>query len=346
MTPNELIKKIAVGEVNGVYLFEGPEETLKQETVEALRKRLLPEGFETFNETVLEDTNENELIEAAETLPFMADKRLVIAKDPLFLKGKSKAEPKRLYEWLKTPPADSITVLYIRGSLNKSQKLADRLNWISFQSMEERELEERIKAEAKTFGKNINPQDASYLIFTVGHDLGSLLIETRKLASFIQDRKTITVEDIDAAVTPGVEASVFKMIDALMDRNSQTAFTLLNGLINAGESYSMIMSMLTRQMRLLAHVKCLKAKNKGVNDIMKITDQKSSYAVNRLLRSSAQLDENVLKNGYLTCTELEFAARTSQMREAEATEKMMLTVYDLKKIGDVRNKGTNISVKR
>ena len=64
---------------------------LKSE-LDALRKKLLPEGMEEMNDSRLRDPDANTIIAAAETLPFLADKRLVIIRDHPALTGRADAD--------------------------------------------------------------------------------------------------------------------------------------------------------------------------------------------------------------------------------------------------------------
>jgi DNA polymerase III delta subunit len=76
-----------------VYFFHGPEEWVKQSAAQRLREKLLPPGLEELNETVLEGGTAQRILEAAETLPVMADRRLVLVRDyPPLTPGKAKAE--------------------------------------------------------------------------------------------------------------------------------------------------------------------------------------------------------------------------------------------------------------
>ena len=50
-------------ELSGVYLFEGQEEYLKEETLAFLRQNLLTPGFEALNETILEDSDADTVYE-------------------------------------------------------------------------------------------------------------------------------------------------------------------------------------------------------------------------------------------------------------------------------------------
>ena len=93
MNWNEFYASLKANELKPVYLFAGPEVFIKSGALEAMRKKLLPEGLEGLNESVLEGATAAQIIEAAETLPMMCDRRLVIVRDwaPL-MSGKSKNE--------------------------------------------------------------------------------------------------------------------------------------------------------------------------------------------------------------------------------------------------------------
>ena len=91
MNWNEFYASLKENTLKPVYLFAGPEVFIKSGALDAMRKKLLPEGLEGLNETVLEGATAAQIIEAAETLPMMCERRLVIVRDwaPL-MSGKSK----------------------------------------------------------------------------------------------------------------------------------------------------------------------------------------------------------------------------------------------------------------
>ena len=115
----EFYAQIKGNALESVYLFTGPEEYLKREAMQALRRALLPTGLEQLNEAVLEGATATQIIDAAETLPFMAERRIVEVRDwaPL-LSGKARDEENeaaRVLEWLKDPPASCVLVFAMRG---------------------------------------------------------------------------------------------------------------------------------------------------------------------------------------------------------------------------------------
>ena len=91
MTWQELFDEIKTGIPGGVYLFHGPEEFIKKSAMDKIRESILPAGLEILNEAVMDAPGARQVIESAETLPVMSDKRLVIVKDsPLLTSAKAK----------------------------------------------------------------------------------------------------------------------------------------------------------------------------------------------------------------------------------------------------------------
>ena len=96
MNHTEFGNLLSQGKLPRVLLFEGEEEYLKQQALRSLRAALLPEGMEELNETVLTAPSADEIIAAAETLPFLADRRLVLIRDERSLSSRTEAEQKLL----------------------------------------------------------------------------------------------------------------------------------------------------------------------------------------------------------------------------------------------------------
>ena len=98
-----------------LYLFTGPEAWTKREALELLRAQLLPAGLEQLNETILDGATAQKIIDSAETLPVMCDRRLVTVRDwaPLISGkgGDENADLKHMIEWMQDAP-DSCTIVF------------------------------------------------------------------------------------------------------------------------------------------------------------------------------------------------------------------------------------------
>ena len=69
MTWNEFYQSLKDGDIAPVYLFTGPEEYVKLEALERLRRQLLPPGLEALNDATLEGVTAQQITDAAETMP-------------------------------------------------------------------------------------------------------------------------------------------------------------------------------------------------------------------------------------------------------------------------------------
>ena len=92
MNHTAFFEALKAGRIAGCYLFEGTEEYIKQQALKNLCARLLPEGLEQMNLTDLTAPAPDALIAAAETLPFLAEKRVVVVRECALLTAGRKAE--------------------------------------------------------------------------------------------------------------------------------------------------------------------------------------------------------------------------------------------------------------
>ena len=86
-----LIEQLKAGDIKPVYLILGRESHLKNEAVRRICNAFLSDDpFRDMNTTVMEGATPDEVMTAATTVPFMADRRVLIVKDfpPFFQKEK------------------------------------------------------------------------------------------------------------------------------------------------------------------------------------------------------------------------------------------------------------------
>ena len=120
----ELKKQWKNGEFGRCYLFFGAETFLIREYESALMKAILPDGAEMMNHDIFEEkrATASAIIDAAETFPFLNDKRLITIKNSgLFQKGGLKDD----IEKLKADPDFAKAILAIgRGGKKPRKDLA------------------------------------------------------------------------------------------------------------------------------------------------------------------------------------------------------------------------------
>ena len=134
MNHTEFFAALKQGNIGGCYLFEGEEEYTKRSALKALREKVAGGDFAAMNDSRLIDPAPDALIAAAETLPFMSDRRFIEVRDSAMLTaGKAKdydedTAVKELDGYLGQMPDTAVIVFFVHGKADGRKKLYQVLN--------------------------------------------------------------------------------------------------------------------------------------------------------------------------------------------------------------------------
>ncbi len=254
---NEDIKS---GNLKQVYLLCGEESYLKKQYKNKLSRAILPED-DTVNYAYYEGKGirAEELIDLAETMPFFAKHRLIVVENSGFFKN---ASPE-LADYMKSLP-ETVCFVFVenevdkRGKMYKAVKAKGRVTELSRQ--DEKTLLYWIGGNVKKEGKKIKEAAAKYLISKVGTDMENISRELEKLFAYTLGEEEITVQDIDAICTTQITNKIFDMIEAVAAKRQKKALDYYYDLLALKEPPMRILYLLSRQFKLLLHVKDLSQK--------------------------------------------------------------------------------------
>ncbi|MBA7611985.1 putative protein YqeN [subsurface metagenome] len=225
----------------------------------------------------------NELKSVCETAPFLAEKRLVVIQG-LLERFESRGRPRRQKKTanrggvegsksfaaaLGNIPESTILVLLdgrIKNTNPLLKLLSSQAEVRSFPVLRDVRLRQWIEREGAEQGATISPQAVDLLARLVGGNLWVMSGEITKLSLFTSGRR-IEVEDIKAVVSSAQEANVFAMVDAILDFKAGVAEQLLEQLLNRGASSAYLLTMLSRQARLIVQAKEMRRQRKSEIEI-------------------------------------------------------------------------------
>ena len=256
-TLNEDIK---TGNFKPVYLLYGEEAYLKKQYRDRITKAIFPDG-DTVNYAYYEGKgiNPGELIDLAETMPFFADRRLIVIENSGFFKN---ASPE-LADYIKTMP-DTACFLFVeneadkRGKMYKAVKSKGRV--VEMARQDEKTLTIWLMGLIRKEGKQIRESTIRHILDRTGTDMKNLETEMEKLFTYTIDQDEITDEDVDAVCTAQIEGHIFEMVDAVAVGNKKKALDYYYDLLALKEPPMRILYLLTRQFKLLLEVKDLAGK--------------------------------------------------------------------------------------
>lgn len=330
---SDFFQSLKAGKVESVYMFSGPEEWIKREALDALRQNLLPPGLEQLNDVTLEGVTAQQIIDAAETMPMMCERRIVVVRDwaPL-MPGKSKneeAETERLQQWLENPPETCATVFYMRSEPDGRKKAASLLKKkatvVSFDPLTDSELLKWASKRLKPSGKKISAQAVNTLVFMAGRDLTRLSGELDKLTSYIEDRSEITESDVREIVSASLEYNVFELLNRLLEGNIGEAQKMTNSLLQGGQTSVGVIAMLTRQLRQLTHMRLAIDSGETVQrtqDLLKL----HPYAAKQVARQCKACSASAFKDLYEYCVGVDYDIKSGRLRDSAALDTVLLKI--------------------
>lgn len=307
---NGVWKKIEAGEIAPVYLLTGLEHHIFDETVERLKKGI--EGIEDASviRYDLGETAIEEVIEEADTLPFLQDHKLIIANNALFLTGKERKKNdiehnvKVLEAWLENP-SPTATVVFIApyetldGRKTIVKKIRKLATVIEAKRLEGKDLLVWIQNEAQLNGVYISSDLAQKLINMAGDNLVLLATEISKMATYLGADGEITGDIMELLVPRTPEMDVFTLTDAYIKGNVPGSLSIYYDLLQNGEEPIMLTSLIAGHIRLMIHVQSLRKKGYQQQQIAKVLAV-HPYRVKLMMENRNVPDEkrllSILKN--------------------------------------------------
>ena len=263
---NEYIK---LGQFKQIYLLYGEEAYLKKQYKDKLTKAILPDG-DTVNYAYYEGKGINpaELIDLAETMPFFAERRLIVIENSGFFKS---ATPE-LADYMKNMP-DTVCFLFVENEVDKRGKMykaaKDKGRIVEMGRQDEKTLLYWIAGNVKREGRQIKESTARYLVSKTGTDMENMEKEMEKLFSYTLGRNEITVQDIDDICTTQITNKIFEMVEAVAVKQQKKALNYYYDLLALKEPPMRILYLLARQFKLLLEVKDLCGKGYEKSQIAK-----------------------------------------------------------------------------
>lgn len=238
---SDLKKQIKENNMSNCYLFYGSEDYLKQFYANKICSKFVTPGSETFSLRKF-DGKENtldEVFEGAQSMPFMSDYCVVVARD-FPLDSLNSDQKDQLSAFLQNLPDTSITIFWMdsievqpknakwKWVVDNFTKYADAVN---FAKAEGRELRKLLCAYASKNGCTMSDSTASYLVELSGDSLNVLFNEIQKACNFAGQGNEITREHIDSIAVRSLEAKVFDLSKLILNHNAQGALELLHTLM-------------------------------------------------------------------------------------------------------------------
>ncbi|MCL2376179.1 MAG: DNA polymerase III subunit delta [Defluviitaleaceae bacterium] len=310
------------------YLFFGPEAFLLDRWSKALISAVLPEEARDMNMETFEGRIEvARIIEAAETMPFLADHRLIIINDSgLFTSGRKDAS-EAMSEFVTDIP-ENTTIIFIEKDVDKRGRLYKRTvahgTVMEAKTPKEADLADWAVKLCASWGTKLPKSVAMYLTRTAPTDMSLLYNELAKLAAYKADGSEITNADVGAICTKSLEAKIFDLMRDIGNKDAKLATTQYANLIAAKESPLMVLSMIARQFRYYLQCTHLAPRMSQKDIATKLALH--PFAVREFIEGGRNFSRPAMLTAFENCLETDFAIKSGQIGDVLGVEVLIVKI--------------------
>lgn len=247
-----------------VYILRGDDEIAIKDYLDKLYKHLGEAAIADMNFTRLEgrSLNLSDLGNATGAMPFLAERRVVVVSNPSF----EAVEPERFKVLLDHLPETTALVLVLTDELDKRKtwsKYTDNhwlIQWANQAGARALVKDVLLPDPNKMAGwvlkkaveekGEFTPQAAAALAEHIGNDTRTATFEIQKLLAYANYSRPITREDVELVSARIDDPDIFRLVDALGEKNGKKALDELHVLME-GQDWLSVFPMIVRQFRLL-----------------------------------------------------------------------------------------------
>jgi len=331
------------------YLLYGADEFSRQEALAQMRHKLGDPTTASLNTTLLDGRTLTlaDLQAACDTVPFLADKRLVIVeglaarwerRGPVAAEGAAEPKPlsksdrgleEALQGYLGQLPA-STRLVFVDDEVSANNPLLRLAKAHSgyvkeFKPLRGRELHAWIAERVKQKGGRITNEAMAALAVFVGENLRLLDQEIEKLLTYSGPGRDVQKADVEALVPYAREARIFDLVDAIGQRQREPALRLLHQMLDDGTAPAYLMVMFARQFRMLLQARELLDGGAGKEAIVAAL-KLHPFVADKVLLQARNFTLEHLERIYRRLLDADIAMKTGR---AEETVTLDLLVVEL-----------------
>ena len=314
----ELNADLESGTLKPVYLLYGDESYLKRHYSGRFEKLLA--GEDGMNLSVFEgkDISEDAVIDSADTLPFFAERRLIIVEES----GWFKSSLEHLPDYLAVMPETTV-LLFLESAVDKRNRLYKAVQkrgcLCELTHPDEQGLSLWAARYLARAGKKITASTMERFLGYVGDDMENVKNELEKLISYLGEREVVELRDVDTITSITLTNRIFEMVNAITTHRTAEAMRLYEDLLALKEPPMRILFLIARQYHQLRAVKELALSGKNKNEIAKLL-KLPAFVASKMMAQVRPHPEAALSGMVRRCVELEERVKTGDMQDRLAVE--------------------------
>ena len=260
-------------------------------------------------------TSDEELNNAVNSMPFLADKRLVILANPSQKYGAGEPRKKFTAFLEKVPPT---TLLVLHENVEKEPEKHWLVKWAAksgnakaeaLMAPKARDMQGWIVNEMKNQGGKISSEAANKLAELVGADTRQAAQEIAKVLVYVNWARQVEVQDVAAVCISTAEVDIFAFVDSLAAGDGKQSQSMLRKMLEEQDAFA-IFPMIIRQFRLLIQTREIIEQHGMVPDVIEAL-RVHPFVAGKIFAQAGRFTMKTLEAVYRRLLKMDEAAKTS-----------------------------------
>ncbi|MBQ0017425.1 MAG: DNA polymerase III subunit delta, partial [Clostridiales bacterium] len=327
------LKKNLQEKISPCYVISGEDSFLCEHSIELIEKQLFGDVVRNnLNKQVFstESLDITKFIDTLNTMPFFAQKKLVVLKED---EGKNSGEIiSQLKEYLTLPNNSTVLVIVKQKESDFFGSLKTGYEEINCNRLEnpvlKKWIEQQLSLKKKIIdGKEvivqIEPDALETLIDYTNGYLSKISLEIEKLSSFCN--LVITKQNVDEIVSKDIEYSIFKLTDHLAYNNTYMVQQIKQDLLSNKKTVSTVLGLLQNSFRRLFYSIVSNGTDEEIANELNVKE----FAITKSKELAKKFGAKNLKTIINLCADLDYKTKTSQMSVENATDYLILQIQGM-----------------
>lgn len=270
------------------------------------------------------ECNIKDVIEECSYNDLFGSKKMVVLDNSVFLTSKGSLEDKTFDSYISSPNENTVLVFkVVCEKLDERKKLVKDLKSKSivkeFKDLDKTNINEYINNYFTNIGYKIDYNAVSEIISRIGETRRVLYSELEKLELYKVKDKHITIEDVKKVVTKCEEDNIFKLVDAVIQKNKKLIFNTYKKLVSDKEEPAVIISLLANNIMLILECSILLNEGMSSKDIASKLKE-HPYRVSLAINNSYKVKKEELIDNLNKLAELDYQIKTGEVDKFKGLE--------------------------
>ncbi len=279
----------------------------------------------------MKDSTIRDIIEEASYVSMFEEEKYIVVKNADFF-GKEKLNEKEtelLQNYFEHPYEHTTLIFTTYEPIDQrktiTKKIQEAGNVYHITAPKNYELIEEIKRRLKKY--KIEDQTVRYIVDACLGVYDIIINEISKLEFIFEKGSSLSLEQIKKIIVPNVSDNVFKFVDAVVMKDSYTAFHLLQDFESSKIDSFQILNLLAREYRLIFYYKLYEQKGYSLSQIGKELNLRD-WQVEKIRKESSNIHKDDLKDFLVELGKIDVATKNGSYEKNLALKSFLMKVLE------------------